>query len=110
MERRRAITINRGRSEVERAWHDFAFKQSWQEHLLSTELVPLAHSRGTLLRVRLGEGTQMDDVELALRRFKALQEAGEIPSTDGQPAGGRGLAERVKESLTPRSSIKKEAA
>ncbi len=36
-----------------------------------------------------------------LRRFKALMEAGEIPTTDGQPHGPRTLAAAVKRRMNP---------
>lgn len=67
MEWRRAITINRSRAELERAWHDFAYGLDWREQLLSTQLLALPHSRGTLVRLHLAEGAKTDDVELTLR-------------------------------------------
>ena len=113
METRRSITIARSHAELERAWHDYVHGVTWQEHVLSTQMEPLPQSRGTLLRLHLGKDAKLPDVELALRQFKSLQEAGEVPSTEGQPAGGRGLIARVKESLVPpgfASARKEEAA
>ena len=98
---RRAITIARSKAELERAWHDYFSGVAWHEHVLSTQMETLPQSRGTLLRLHLSKDARLDVVELALRQFKCLQETGEIPSTDGQPAGGRGLISRVKESIVP---------
>jgi uncharacterized membrane protein len=72
------------------------------------ELEDAAEGRGTLLRVdivleppagpagRLAAGllrpTTGIEIEQDLRRFKALLEAGEIPTTDGQPHGERAFA------------------
>jgi uncharacterized membrane protein len=36
----------------------------------------------------------------ALRRFKALMEAGEIPTTDGQPVGGPQRKKRKKKTTS----------
>ena len=112
MERRRSITIARSPAELERAWHDFSHGTAWREHVVSTQIEPLPVSRGTLLRLHLTDAAKLDTVELALRQFKSLQETGEIPSTEGQPAGGRGLMARVKESLVPPgfASARKERA
>jgi hypothetical protein len=101
MGRRRSITIARAPAELERAWHDFLRGVTWQECVVSTQIEPRALSRGTLLRLQLTDEAKLDTVELALRQFKSLQETGEIPSTEGQPAGSRGLMARVKESLVP---------
>lgn len=101
METRRSITIARSQAELERAWHEHFRGVAWQEHVLSTQMEPLPQSRGTLVRLHLTKDARLDVVELALRQFKSLQETGEIPSTEGQPAGGRGLISRVKESIVP---------
>ena len=101
METRRSVTIARSQAELERAWHDYFRGVAWHEHVLSTQMEPLPHSRGTLLRLHLSKDARLDVVELALRQFKCLQETGEIPSTEGQPAGGRGLISRVKETIVP---------
>jgi len=101
METRRSITIARTQDELERAWHDYFRGTQLQEQVLSTQMEPLPQSRGTLLRLHLSKDAKLDVVELALRQFKCLQETGEVPSTEGQPAGGRGLLSRVKESLVP---------
>ena len=116
---KRSVTINRSEAELETAWHQFLQAQDWRAHLYSTQLVPQSPGRGTLLRVfvrqeadgLLAKAGQLvakvrgedlpGKVEGALRQFKALQEAGEIPSTDGQPADNRSVAERVKESMSP---------
>ena len=113
MEIRRSVTINRPRAEVERAWHVLFQGVAWREHVTTTQMEPLPQSRGTLLRLHLMDSAQIGEVELALRQFKCLQETGEIPSTEGQPAGGRGLLSRVKESLVPpgaASAFRKERA
>ena len=112
METKRSITIARSQAELERAWHDYFRGIEWREHVLSTQLEPLPQSRGTLLRLHLAEGAKLPDVELALRQFKSLQETGEIPSTEGQAEGGRGLIARLKESVVPPgfASARKEQA
>jgi hypothetical protein len=125
---RRTVTINRSAPELEEAWRAHMQRQQWREQLSSTQLEPQPSGRGTLLRVfvredaggvisKVGQAVATlrgenltGEVEQTLRQFKALIEAGEIPTTAGQPAGNRSLVERVKESLTPRLDKAKNSA
>jgi len=102
---RRAVTISRPQEELSTAWEEFLRRQNWREYLVSSQIETRPGGGGTVLRLLVGSKAKTDDVELALRQFKALQETGEIPSTEGQPAGDRGVIERIKESLTSRNQI-----
>jgi uncharacterized membrane protein len=109
---RKAVTINRPREEVERAW---AAATELREVLRADAQVSFADApgnRGTELAVELVEAPPAGDLgaavlklagndlatELAddLRRFKQLVETGEIARSDGTPAGHL-LAQHLKQ-------------
>ena len=59
-----------------------------EKHSTSTAPVPPARSAMQSARSKLTRDAASSQVYDALRRLKALLEAGEIPTTEGQPAGG----------------------
>jgi uncharacterized membrane protein len=110
---RKAVTINRGRAEVEQAWTQ---AQELREKVLdaggSVSFVEAPNGQGTELAVDLTQDPPAGDLggavlklagkdlatELAddLRRFKQLVETGEIARSDSTP-GGHLLAEHLKQ-------------
>jgi uncharacterized membrane protein len=106
----RAVTVNRPAAELHRAWRDPAFRarvaQSMEtvefltespEEMLSWHLPDgrrggrlsfwkLPAGRGTEVRLVL-EHARAAEADRILRRFKQLIEAGEVPTTTGQPSG-----------------------
>jgi uncharacterized membrane protein len=110
---RKAVTINRGREEVEQAW---AQAQELREKVLdgggSVSFADAPGGRGTELAVDLTQDPPAGDLggavlkltgkdlatELAddLRRFKQLVETGEIARSDGTPDGHL-LAEHLEQ-------------
>lgn len=65
------------------------------EVTLAIDYEPPAGKLGVLLAKLSGEEPQQQAAE-TLRRFKALMECGEFPTTEGQPAGGAQQSKRNK--------------
>ena len=107
MNRKAAITVNRPRAEVEQLWRTSEHRPKYvDEHETSVRFADAPGDRGTEIVVdldisgpgggKLGEALEklMGTVPLAkvkddLRRFKQYVETGEIPRSEGSPAGER---------------------
>src|SRR3954465_3439032 len=100
MTRHAAITVDRPPDDVERAWRESPHRLQSDDATVSFR--PAPGDRGTEIHVELrGDGAGAlgqvvqkvtgDDplakVKDSLRRFKALVETGEVPRSDGVPAG-----------------------
>ncbi len=87
----RAVTIDRPASELEALWRDPDARRDFAADPadLGKPVYAAAPSgRGTEIRLRVEHGSDLQARE-TLRRFKRLAEAGEVPTTDGQPSGRR---------------------
>jgi uncharacterized membrane protein len=94
-------------------WH--SLPNSFMQHTGWVQFAPAPGNRGTVVRVHLRYVPLLGKAGSALatafgkhpeqmireelRHFKALMEAGEIPTTIGQPAGSRGAKGRAVEML-----------
>lgn len=94
----RSVTINRSRDEVTAAWRKTEFPADANIRdatgdlgTVVTVIIPDAAPKSALGSAfeTLMRKNPADAVEKALCHFKEMMEAGEIPSTDGQPSGKR---------------------
>jgi uncharacterized membrane protein len=106
----RSATVNRPAAELHRAWRDPAFRARVAQSMETVEILmdspeemmswqraggarggrlsfwKLPAGRGTEVRLVLDQATAAE-ADRILRRFKQLIEAGEVPTTTGQPSG-----------------------
>jgi uncharacterized membrane protein len=99
MTQRAAITVLRGREELERLWHTSDHAAEYADAEVSFVVAP--GDRGTEIHVELDSGglvkklsrsAPLAKVKDDLRRFKQRVETGEVARSDGVPEGE--LAER----------------
>ena len=85
-----AVTINRPVSEVYQFWRQLENLPRFMNHLESVTQQDSKHSRWTVRTPR--DKLVHWDAEITedLYRLKSLLESGEIPTTEGQPRGGKG--------------------
>ncbi|MGI8509059.1 MAG: hypothetical protein ACR2MQ_07015 [Gemmatimonadaceae bacterium] len=95
---KRSITVNRPRDEVIAAWRktdfpaDADFRDAPGDHgTVITVTIPDATPKTALGSAfeTLMRKNPSDAVVKALEHFREMTEAGEIPTTDGQPSGKR---------------------
>ncbi len=95
---KRSVTIMLPRDEVMAAWRKTDFPEDAEfsdapgdQGTMITVMIPDAAPKTALGSAfeTLMRKNPADAVEKALRHFKEMTEAGEIPSTDGQPSGKR---------------------
>jgi hypothetical protein len=104
MNNRVAITVLRGRDELERLWTNPEYNAAASRELGAAVVFKDAPGdRGTEIHVDLSQAREGDGgirarftaaerrakAKDALRRFKQLVETGEIPRSDGSPEGER---------------------
>jgi len=116
MGQKAAITVHRSREEVQRLWQSSALRPEHVDDAAVT-FVDAPGDRGTEIHVDLGgtgggrvgelarkltRAVPRAEVKDGLRRFKQHAETGEVPRSDGQPAGeslGRKLKPRPAQPL-----------
>jgi hypothetical protein len=112
------LTVFAPVDQVARAWEtnpagDQPGRREEQPPVSPPELAPAPGDRGTEVRARVaggdpglvqrfGGGADRRQLRERLRRFKALVEAGEVITTEGQPTGRGPMAERLTRAVTRR--------
>lgn len=95
----RALTIGRDADDLTRLWADEATRALVFERddppAADVELQPAPAGRGTVATVRVAEPMPGLLLGRALRRFKALAEASEIPTTARNPSARRDVPEEA---------------
>jgi uncharacterized membrane protein len=100
--RRKAVTINRGRVEVEQAWHNTAGLAGRPEQARSVAFRDAPGNRGTEVVVEVRGARRAAQLEDDLRRFKQQLETGEVVRSESTPEGhrlGGHLAQRPAQPL-----------
>jgi uncharacterized membrane protein len=98
-----AVSINCPADELSRAWRHLGVGN--RARVAAIRFIPEGDDRGTVVSVRAQNGVPGGKIGTALatifgkepsqmlreelRRFKQIMEAGEVPTIDGQPRGGR---------------------
>ena len=93
----RVVTVARPAADVELLWRDPDARSQFAVDGLEPgepQLAAAPGGRGTEVRLRCDRASERA-VRETLRRFKRLAEAGEIPTTEGQPSGKRSPLGRV---------------
>src|SRR3954468_8712327 len=86
MSSRAAVTVNRAPEEVQRLWRAPEHQSSLTG--AKVEFRPAPGDRGTEIHVETDDGSlDLAKIKDELRRFKQRVETGEVPRSDGTPAG-----------------------